>query len=149
MCGIAAIYAFHSSAPPVDREELLRIRDHMAPRGPDAKGQWYSEDGQLGIGHRRLSIIDLSTQGVQPMLNARRNLVLSFNGEIYNYKALRALLDGEKSAYRNVVLMNAAAGLLVGGKADSLGDAAILAANAIDSGKAAEKLNLLIERTNG
>jgi asparagine synthase (glutamine-hydrolysing) len=93
MCGIAAIYAFHSSAPPVDREELLRIRDHMTARGPDAKGQWYSDDGRLGIGHRRLSIIDLSAQGVQPMLNARRNLVLSFNGEIYNYKALRALLE--------------------------------------------------------
>jgi asparagine synthase (glutamine-hydrolysing) len=65
----------------------------MTARGPDAKGQWYSDDGRLGIGHRRLSIIDLSAQGVQPMLNARRNLVLSFNGEIYNYKALRALLE--------------------------------------------------------
>ena len=93
MCGVAGIYAFHPSAPPVDRAELLRIRDYMTLRGPDAMGEWYSDDGRLGMGHRRLSIIDLSEQGIQPMLNAGRNLVLSFNGEIYNSKSLRLFLE--------------------------------------------------------
>jgi asparagine synthase (glutamine-hydrolysing) len=65
----------------------------MMVRGPDAKGEWFSEDGRIGIGHRRLSIIDLSEQGIQPMFNARRTVVLSFNGEIFNYKELRASLE--------------------------------------------------------
>jgi len=93
MCGVVATFSFHTAAPPIDREELLRIRDHMVARGPDAKGEWFSEDGRIGIGHRRLSIIDLSEQGRQPMLNARRSVVLSFNGEIFNYKELRASLE--------------------------------------------------------
>ena len=100
MCGVAAIFSFHSAAPPIDRAELLRIRDHMTVRGPDAKGEWFSVDGRVGVGHRRLSIIDLSDQGIQPMLNARQNVVLSFNGEIYNYKSLRASLEREGKHFR-------------------------------------------------
>ena len=102
MCGIAAIFSFHSAAPPIDRAELVRIRDHMRLRGPDAEGEWYSDDGRLGIGHRRLSIIDPSEHGRQPMLNARQNLVLSFNGEIYNYKALRKTLEKEGRVFRTM-----------------------------------------------
>ena len=100
MCGVAAIYSFHSASPPIDRRELLRIRDHMTVRGPDAKGEWFSGDGRVGVAHRRLSIIDLSEQGIQPMLNARQNVVLSFNGEIYNYKSIRASLEREGFSVR-------------------------------------------------
>jgi len=100
MCGVAAIFSFHSAAPPVDRAELRTIRDHMRLRGPDSKGEWYSDDGRLGIGHRRLSIIDLSDDGLQPMLNACGSLVLSFNGEIYNYKSLRSSLEREGRVFR-------------------------------------------------
>lgn len=100
MCGVAAIFSFHSAAPPVDRTELVRIRDYMRARGPDSKGEWYSDDGRLGMGHRRLSIIDLSERGVQPMLNVPGNLVLSFNGEIYNYRALRTFLEGQGRVFR-------------------------------------------------
>ena len=71
MCGIAGIFAYHYAANPVDREELLRIRDHMAARGPDGKGAWFSEDGRIGFGHRRLSIIDL-TDGRRPTHGERR-----------------------------------------------------------------------------
>jgi len=74
----------------------------MHLRGPDARGAWYSDDGRLGMGHRRLSIIDLSENGAQPMTNARGNLVLSFNGEIYNYKSLRFLLEREGWIFRTM-----------------------------------------------
>ena len=101
MCGVAAIFAFHPSAPPVDRDELVRIRDSMTVRGPDAKGEWYSNNGRLAIGHRRLSIIDLSDQARQPMLNSDRSVVLSFNGEIYNHSALRKRLERDGRQFRS------------------------------------------------
>ena len=56
MCGIAAIYAYHNDAPDVDREELRSLRDPMAARGPDGHGEWFSEDGRVVLGHRRLAI---------------------------------------------------------------------------------------------
>src|SRR4026209_1674738 len=93
MCGIAGVYAYRSSARPVDRDEVIRMRDHMALRGPDGRGDWYSANGRVGFGHRRLSIIDLSLQGAQPMQTADGKLVVTFNGEIYNYRILRAELE--------------------------------------------------------
>jgi asparagine synthase (glutamine-hydrolysing) len=92
MCGIAAIFGYGADAPPVDREELITIRDNMAQRGPDGVGEWISEDRRIGIAHRRLAIIDLSEAGAEPMWNAERTLCITFNGEIYNYRALRARL---------------------------------------------------------
>ena len=92
MCGIAAIFAYGEAAAPVNREEVLRMREQMASRGPDGAGEWFSEDRRVGLGHRRLSIIDLSPAGAQPMFNADRSLALIFNGEIYNYAELRSEL---------------------------------------------------------
>ena len=89
MCGINGIFAYHYAASPVERSELERTRDHMAARGPDGKGEWVADDGRVGFGHRRLSIIDLSDAGAQPMASADGHLVVTFNGEIYNYRALR------------------------------------------------------------
>ena len=88
MCAIAGLYAFAPSAPPADRAELRTIRDHMAVRGPDGMGEWFSADGRVAFGHRRLAIIDLSEGGAQPMHSADGQLVITFNGEIYNYRAL-------------------------------------------------------------
>jgi asparagine synthase (glutamine-hydrolysing) len=68
MCGIVSLFAYHESAPPVDRDELLRVRDRMITRGPDGAGEWYSDDRRVGLGHRRLAIIDLSEKGAQPYL---------------------------------------------------------------------------------
>jgi len=93
MCGIAAIYNYHYAAPEADREELGRIVNHMTSRGPDGKGEWYSPDGRIGMGHRRLSIIDLSDRAAQPMCTPDGRFVISYNGEIYNYKALRRTLE--------------------------------------------------------
>lgn len=95
MCGIVALFNYHGSAGAVDREELRSIRDHMAARGPDGKGEWYSADSRVGLGHRRLSIIDLSERGAQPMSTADGRLTISFNGEIYNYRALRRELEAK------------------------------------------------------
>src|SRR5437899_501039 len=101
MCGVAGIFAYHYAAPAVSREEVLRIRDHMAARGPDGAGEWYTPDQRVGLGHRRLAIIDLGPGGHQPMLSADGQVAISFNGEIYNYKALRADLQKEGCSFRS------------------------------------------------
>lgn len=93
MCGIAACFAHSSSAPAVDELALLRMRDQMTARGPDGAGLWFSSDRRVGLAHRRLSIIDLSTAGAQPMSSEDGQLVIVFNGEIYNYRELRAGLE--------------------------------------------------------
>jgi asparagine synthase (glutamine-hydrolysing) len=101
MCGIAGIYAYHYAANEVDRAELRQIRDHMAQRGPDGLGEWYSSDDRVGFGHRRLTIIDLSERAAQPMVSADGKLVLTFNGEIYNYRELRASLEARGRTFRS------------------------------------------------
>ena len=100
MCGIAGVYAYHYAANPVDRPELQRIRDHMAARGPDGVGEWHSQDERVGLGHRRLSIIDLSERGAQPMASSDGKLIITFNGEIYNYRELRASLENSGRTFR-------------------------------------------------
>ncbi|MDP1967473.1 MAG: asparagine synthase (glutamine-hydrolyzing) [Reyranella sp.] len=92
MCGIAGIFAYLNVAPPVDRAELGRINDRMAARGPDGSGQWIGADGRIGFAHQRLAIIDLSEGGAQPKKSADGALTITFNGEIYNYRELRAEL---------------------------------------------------------
>ena len=100
MCGIAGIYAYHYAANPVDVVELRKIRDHMAARGPDGIGEWCSRDERVGLGHRRLAIIDLSERGAQPMVSADGKTVITFNGEIYNYRALRTNLESQGYVFR-------------------------------------------------
>ena len=101
MCGIAAIFAYDSSAPGVNEGELVAIRDRMAARGPDGAGLWLDPARRVGFGHRRLSIIDLSETGAQPMLLPEKNLVITFNGEIYNYRELRAGLEARGCRFRS------------------------------------------------
>ncbi len=97
MCGINAIFAYGPNAPSVDREELLATREAMRLRGPDGADAWISDDGRVGLGHRRLAIIDLSPGGAQPM--RRGELVIVFNGEIYNYRELRASLEARGRSF--------------------------------------------------
>jgi asparagine synthase (glutamine-hydrolysing) len=85
----------------VDRDDLRRIRDYMAARGPDGLGEWYSQDERVGFGHRRLTIIDLSERGAQPMMSADGKLIVTFHGEIYNYRELRALLEAKGCRFRH------------------------------------------------
>jgi len=70
----------------------------MIPRGPDGSGMWFSDDHRVGLAHRRLAILDLTETGSQPMVSADGSLVVTFNGEIYNYRELRA--DLERKGYR-------------------------------------------------
>jgi asparagine synthase (glutamine-hydrolysing) len=100
MCAVAGIHAYHPVALPVDRGELAAIRDQMAARGPDGSGEWFGDDGRIGLAHRRLSIIDLSDRAAQPMASADGRLVISFNGEIYNHAELRRGLEARGHVFR-------------------------------------------------
>ena len=86
MCGIVGIA---SNTPIADRAWLTAGRDAMRHRGPDGCGEFWSADGCVGLGHRRLAIIDLSSAGQQPMADAGGRLRIVFNGEIYNFTDLR------------------------------------------------------------
>ncbi len=100
MCGIAGIYAYGVAAEGADCVELRQIRDHMPARGPDGAGEWQSANGRVAFGHRRLTIIDLSKEAAQPMQSADGAVVITFNGEIYNYRALRAELQAAGHQFR-------------------------------------------------
>ena len=99
MCGIAGFHAHAASARAVSRDTLTAMRDRMAARGPDGAGLWIADDARTGFGHRRLSIIDLSEGGHQPMTPPDGRLTIVFNGEIYNYRALRDELVAQGVAF--------------------------------------------------
>ena len=101
MCGIAGIHAYLDVAPRVDRSELVRMNERMVARGPDGSGLWLSDDGRTGFGHLRLAIIDLSEGGAQPMHASDGRLSITFNGEIYNYRELRAELQARGRTFRS------------------------------------------------
>jgi asparagine synthase (glutamine-hydrolysing) len=100
MCGIAGIYSYHYAANPIDTAELRRMSEHMAARGPDGAGEWCSGDHRVGLAHRRLSIIDLTDDGAQPMVGTSGSTVITYNGEIYNYKTLRRELEQQGYVFR-------------------------------------------------
>ena len=89
MCGIAGILNFNQR--PVSHSQIKAMTDIISHRGPDGEGQWI--EGAIGFGHRRLAIIDLTSAGHQPMQTRDSQFVLTFNGEIYNFKELRTELE--------------------------------------------------------
>lgn len=89
MCGLAGELRFDGRAADIDA--IRRMTECMVHRGPDGAGVW--AHGPIGLGHRRLSIIDLSAAGAQPMVDAALGLTVAFNGCIYNYKDLRSTLE--------------------------------------------------------
>ncbi len=97
MCGIVGIV---SRTEEVNTELLVRMRDSMYHRGPDDAGVWRSADGQVGLGHRRLAIIDLSPGGHQPMMDTQGRWCITFNGEIYNFQQLRRELEKRGHEFR-------------------------------------------------
>ncbi len=92
MCGIVGAFTFKNSSFEIKKDYIDQMRDTMIHRGPDGYGTWISYDRRIGLGHRRLSIIDLSEAVAQPMTNADRSLWLTFNGEIYNHAEIRSEL---------------------------------------------------------
>lgn len=93
MCGIVGAFSFAGSGFEVTAPYIDRMRDTMAHRGPDGAETWVASDGRIGFGHRRLSIIDLSTVANQPMSNEDGSIWVAFNGEIYNHAEIRVELE--------------------------------------------------------
>lgn len=107
MCGVAGLVNLNGD--PVSPYILKTMTDAIAHRGPDGEGQWV--EGNVGLGHRRLAVIDLSPAASQPMLSVDQRFVLIYNGEIYNYRELRGELEAEGVCFRSQsdteVLLNA------------------------------------------
>lgn len=96
MCGIAGLF-YPATPRPVDPARLRAMTDVLAHRGPDGSGIWTAPG--VGFGHRRLSIIDLGG-GAQPMLSADESVVVTYNGEIYNFREVRAELEARGAQFR-------------------------------------------------
>ncbi len=97
MCGITGL--INLDGAPVSPVVLQKMTDAIAHRGPDGEGHWI--EGNIGLGHRRLAIIDLTPAGHQPMISADHRHVLSYNGEIYNHRELRAELEAAGYWFRS------------------------------------------------
>lgn len=94
MCGIAGIYNLNEKS--VSNEEIDVLTDAVSHRGPDGRGTWFNEDRSLALGHRRLSILDLSENGKQPMDYTNGRYCITYNGEVYNFLEIKKELE-EKS----------------------------------------------------
>ena len=97
MCGITGLINLDGAS--ISPVVLKKMTEAIIHRGPDGEGQWI--EGNIGLGHRRLAIIDLSPAGHQPMISADHRWVLSYNGEIYNYRELRTDLEAEGIWFRS------------------------------------------------
>ena len=95
MCGIVGF------SGNLDKNSLVFATKALSHRGPDDMGIFYSDSGQVGLGHTRLSIIDLSPLGHQPMLSDGESVALVFNGEIYNFQELRTELETKGYAFKS------------------------------------------------
>ncbi|KKS25482.1 MAG: Asparagine synthetase, partial [Candidatus Wolfebacteria bacterium GW2011_GWA2_42_10] len=100
MCGIAGVYKFNNSQV-VSENEIKKMSDALVHRGPDGNGAYFSADKKIGLGHRRLAIIDLSPAGAQPMANENKTIWIVFNGEIYNFQELRSKLEKAGHSFRS------------------------------------------------
>jgi asparagine synthase (glutamine-hydrolysing) len=100
MCGIAGAFGF-ACTPRDERGAVQRMRDAMVHRGPDAAGIWQSSDRRVVLAHRRLSIVDTSTAGDQPMASEDGSVRLTCNGEIYNHAELRGALIAAGHRFRS------------------------------------------------
>src|SRR5471030_2519593 len=93
MCGITGFWQRSNFSADAAQAAAVKMADRIAHRGPDDAGVWVDESAGIALAHRRLSILDLSPAGHQPMVSASGRYVLAFNGEIYNHLALRAELE--------------------------------------------------------
>ena len=100
MCGIVGYWGGGGDADVPHEARVRRMADALRQRGPDADGAWVDRDAGVALGHRRLSIIDLSAEGAQPMTSPSGRYVISFNGEVYSFRALRVELEAEGYRFR-------------------------------------------------
>ncbi len=101
MCGICGVYQYDRSASPVHEDLILGMSNSLEHRGPDDSGVFLSPDRRIGLGFRRLSIIDLSPAGHQPMSTPDQKVTIVFNGEIYNHAVLRKEFEAKGYVYRS------------------------------------------------
>ena len=97
MCGIVGV--FNTNGEPVSPAVLRKMTTAIAHRGPDGEG--FYTDSFIGLGHRRLAIIDLSAAGHQPMITPDERYALTYNGEIYNFQAIRLKLEAQGVRFRS------------------------------------------------
>lgn len=98
MCGIAGVLTNEE----IDYKSILQdMNTRLKHRGPDSNGIWFDKNHKIGLCHTRLSIIDTTLNGSQPMLSKSKRFSISFNGEIYNFKELKSELDLEESIFWN------------------------------------------------
>ena len=101
MCGIAGLFDLSRGQPAGALDRAVRnMIDTLTHRGPDGQGTFVDEAGGVALGHRRLSVIDLSEAGAQPMTSADGRFVISFNGEIYNFAEIAQALPQGTSTLR-------------------------------------------------
>ena len=100
MCGIAGIFDFRSKSN-LNKELLQKMSNVIAHRGPDSEGQFLSKSANFGMSFRRLSIVDLSENGSQPMSGENNHFTISFNGEIYNHKEIRNNLEKDHIKFKS------------------------------------------------
>lgn len=100
MCGLAGYVRFAPVSPEEGRHCLSRMAGSLAHRGPDDEGVWVDADAGVGLGHRRLAVVDLTPSGHQPMHSASGRFVIAFNGEIYNHRDLRQDLIAQGCRFR-------------------------------------------------
>ena len=99
MCGIAGFCNWEKDW----QKNIERMNEKMYHRGPDASGIWASDDHKVVLGHRRLSILDLSSSGAQPMVSHNGRYVMAYNGEVYNYIQIKQkLLDETETDFKGV-----------------------------------------------
>lgn len=102
MCGIAGIFSFENLVSTEEHlDDLTRMIDMLAKRGPDDQGIWIDPVGRVGLGFRRLSILDLSMAGHQPMFASDGNSVVVLNGEVYNFIEIRSELESQGIIFRS------------------------------------------------
>jgi asparagine synthase (glutamine-hydrolysing) len=101
MCGICGVFNYGNSAQTFDEALLIRMSDTITHRGPDDSGTFISPNKRAGFGFRRLSIVDLSPAGHQPMFSQDRSVAIVFNGEIYNHEVLRKEFERKGCRYRS------------------------------------------------
>ena len=116
MCGIAGQINFNNK--PVSSHVLKGMTDAIAHRGPDGEGHWIEEN--IGLGHRRLAIIDTSSAGDQPMISADHRFVLTYNGEVYNFQELRSELKSMGYHFKSQTDSEVVLSALVEWKEDAL-----------------------------
>jgi asparagine synthase (glutamine-hydrolysing) len=93
MCGIAGYLTLRDGGVPADDGTVRRMTDTMVHRGPDSSDVWVDRDAGIALGHRRLAIIDLSSEGAQPMMSSDGRYVMTYNGEVYNFRELRKEME--------------------------------------------------------